>query len=158
MAINVSAIQLEDRDLPAILRYWALKSNVSPELIDLELTETASFNADAKSISTLRELREIGFGLSLDDFGSGYSALSHLLKIPFDKVKLDTVMLDKAISDLNYHSLCKSIVDFSHSIGGLVVCEGGSSVDHQKVALKLGADYLQGYHLGVPVLHQQCPL
>tara|TARA_B100000519_G_C14258698_1_gene446458 strand:+ start:4394 stop:6439 length:2046 start_codon:yes stop_codon:yes gene_type:complete len=156
LAINVSAIQLEDRDLPAILRYWALKSNVSPELIDLELTETASFNADAKSISTLRELREIGFGLSLDDFGSGYSALSHLLKIPFDKVKLDTVMLDKAISDLNYHSLCKSIVDFSHSIGGLVVCEGVSSVDHQKVALKLGADYLQGYHLGVPVLHQQC--
>lgn len=151
VAVNVSALQLEDRNFPMKIRELVYQAGVLPRDIELEITETAVFNSGGQAKDTIRDLQDIGFKISLDDFGSGYSSLGELMEINFDVVKIDMDLLNKAVSNEHHFNLCKSIIDFSHSLGSKIVCEGVSSETHKETAKRLGSDFLQGFLLGKPL-------
>src|SRR5690606_21332773 len=89
VAVNISPVQLRRPDFVDRVMALLERSQVSPRLIELEVTESAAMDRADRVIETLARLHELGFTLSIDDFGTGYSSLAYLKRFPVDKLKID---------------------------------------------------------------------
>ena len=151
VAVNLSARNLLDRELPADVARVLQRHGLAPERLVLEITETTMMSELEVVEEVLAQLRRLGVELSVDDFGTGYSSLAFLQRVSVNEVKVDrsfVVGLQTSDSD---RALVRATVQLAHSLGARAVAEGVEDEALAEVLRGLGCDLAQGFHLGRPV-------
>ena len=124
IAINISAIELRDKDFVAQVRATLAETGLDPRYLELELTETFLMQDSKSTAAVLRALKDIGVHLALDDFGTGYSSLSYLRRFPIDGLKIDRSFVRDLTTDANDASIVSAVIDMGKSLHMSVVAEG----------------------------------
>lgn len=150
IGVNVSPRQLERRRLIHDVGEALAAHGAPPSLLRLELTEHALVGPGASPAVTLHEIRALGVGLSLDDFGSGFSSLRYLADLPFDTIKLDREFMRVEAPWARRARVARATVHLAHDLDMRVVAEGISDEQRLDVARSLGCDEGQGWALGLP--------
>ncbi|OIQ24432.1 EAL domain-containing protein [uncultured Vibrio sp.] len=148
LAINLSSAELDSLQLAQFIKQQASENTVKPHLIDFEITET--FAGDSQSFPLLHELTVQGYRLAIDDFGSGYTSITHLVQYPVQKIKLDRFFLETLIKTGN-EKVIKPLIDLCHSQAMVVTAEG---IENEEMHYWLSAyqcDYMQGFHFAKPL-------
>jgi len=152
MCINVSGVELNNQNFPSQVKALLLKNNVSPECVELEITETAFVAGDMTCLETLKALNELGVSLALDDFGTGYTAFSQLIHYPANCLKIDRSFVNDLFSASESRSKMVMIIQNLAKLYSLRVIAEGVETEEQLAYLKsLGCDWAQGYYLSRPV-------
>ncbi|TFZ39964.1 EAL domain-containing protein [Soehngenia longivitae] len=150
VSINLSARGIIERNIVKFLENLLLKYNLDPKFIEFEVTESSLLNNIERTVEVLDRIKEMGFKLSLDDFGTGFSSLNYLKNLPLDKVKLDKSFIDNIETDERDHLMVKSIIELSHRLGLLVVGEGVETKNQRDLLYILECDFIQGFYYGRP--------
>lgn len=151
IAVNASPRQLHEKDFAQFVGCILSETQLSPESLELEVTETWLMqNLDA-GIQALEQLREMGVRIALDDFGTGYSSLSYLKRLPIDSVKLDASFVKDAATDPDDAALVMAIITLAHTLGKTVIAEGIEREDQLALLRLLRCDEGQGYLFGRPM-------
>ncbi len=151
VSINVSARQLRSGDFHEQVTAALAESGLPPRLMHVELTETAVLADEAQARQILASLREMGVKVWLDDFGTGFSGLSHLRRVPVDGVKIDRSFIADMLRDPDDLALTTAIIAMAHSLGMTVVAEGVEKEGQCDLLHSRGCDLAQGYWLGHPM-------
>ena len=145
VAVNLSAMQLEQPDLPQLVQAALERSGLAAQWLELELVETVLASPDAAG--PLHELRSLGVRLSIDDFGTGYSSLSYLHRLPIDALKIPqtfTQILHNN-ADRGIQPVLEAIIAIARSLGLAVIAEGIETSEQLATLRALGCDAGQGY-------------
>jgi diguanylate cyclase (GGDEF)-like protein len=145
VAVNLSAIDLLDLELPEQLEALARENGVNPESICLEITESAIMADLDRARSVLDRLVAIGFRLSMDDFGTGYSSLAYLKNLPMHEVKIDRSLVSEIATSTQDRAIVSATIEMAHNLGLAVVAEGVETAEQQTLLRNLGCDYAQGF-------------
>lgn len=148
LSINLSSAELDSLQLASDIQSMMELYPITPELIDFEITET--FASDSQSYLLLHELSIMGFKLTIDDFGSGYTSITQLVEYPVQKIKFDREFLETLIKTGN-QQVVKPLVDLCHSQSMMVTAEGIESKEMHQWLADNKCDYMQGYHLSPPL-------
>ncbi|WP_404819990.1 putative bifunctional diguanylate cyclase/phosphodiesterase [Vibrio rhizosphaerae] len=148
IAINLSSAELNSLQLAEYIETLATSYQIPVDLVEFEITET--FAAESQSFPLLHELSKLGFGLTIDDFGSGYSSIAQLVQYPVQKIKLDRQFLDTLINTQK-HQVVKPLIDLCHSQNMEVTAEGIETESMYQWLQEYQCDYLQGYYFGKPL-------
>lgn len=151
IAVNVSAINLDDGGFVESVEHILKDVGVAAGLIELEVTETTLMRDPERARAAIQALNELGVHVAIDDFGTGYSSMTYLRKLAVAKIKIDkSFVMDMSVSR-NDSVIVRSIIDLGHSLGLKVVGEGVETADTMAVLASLGCDYAQGFHLARPM-------
>jgi diguanylate cyclase (GGDEF)-like protein len=150
ISINVSARDLLDREIVAYVSSTLQKYKVRPELICLELTESALMEDPVRARETLHQLHELGVRLSMDDYGTGYSSLAYIKNLALDELKIDRAFVTGLNADNQSAAIIRSTIELGHSLGMTVVAEGVETEQELTALKQFGCDYAQGYHVCRP--------
>lgn len=151
MSLNVSAIQYKQEDFIDKVIEILKKYEISPEEIELEITETILIDDFQKIMEKLSVLRGIGIKISLDDFGTGYSSLAYLKGLPIDTLKLDKSFVDTVITDENTRIITESIIYMAKKLGFETIAEGVETEEQFDYLNSIDCDNIQGFYLGKPM-------
>jgi len=151
VAINVSRAQLLSPGFLPALHGALLCANVSPELIELELTESLFMDLSPIVQTHLRSAREAGVGLAIDDFGTGYSCLSSLKDIPATKLKFDRAFISVLPADRRALAIVKAMTQLGRELGMIVVAEGVETPEQVLACEVAGTDATQGFFHARPM-------
>jgi predicted signal transduction protein with EAL and GGDEF domain len=151
LAINLSISTLTDRELPAVVDQSVKTWGVDPAGIVLEIAENSMISDAERSMAILTRLKGIGVQLSIDDFGSGFSSLSHLRRFPIDEIKVDRPYVAAMLATRGDGALVRSAIDLGHHFGFRVVAEGVDGKDVRAELERLGCDCAQGYLFAKPM-------
>ena len=151
VSVNVSAIQLRDTALPALLQRALEAHAVEPGAIELELTETFLMENAAATVGRLEALKALGISLSIDDFGTGYSSLNYLHQFPIDKLKIDQSFVRDMLDDPADLAITQAIIGLGQTLGLRVVAEGVEIEEEAALLRAAGCDELQGYLFARPM-------
>ena len=152
VAVNLSAAQLRQRDLPALLRRLFAETGVPPHLLELEVTE--SLFVDPSQITIRRCLDAVaamGVSLAIDDFGTGYSSLACLKRLPVDRIKIDKSFLREVGRDPADEAIVRTIIGLARTFDRRVVAEGVETELQRRFLEREGCDEAQGYHFARPM-------
>ena len=155
VSVNVSSKQLRGGELVDVVETVLASSGLKPHQLHLELTETALLSDENLASVLLSRIRATGVKVWLDDFGTGFSGLSHLRRVPVDGVKIDRSFVTDLLRDPDDLALTTSIIAMAHSLGITVVAEGIESEGQYAVLRERGCDQGQGFWLGRPMLAQE---
>ncbi|MDH5832020.1 EAL domain-containing protein [Luteimonas sp. M1R5S18] len=155
VSVNVSARQLRASDLANQVEAVLRETGLAPQQLHIELTETAVIGDEARVSSLLARLRSAGVKVWLDDFGTGFSGLSHLRRVPVDGVKIDRSFIADVLRDPDDLALTTAIIAMAHSLGIHVVAEGVEKEGQYAILRERGCDMAQGFWLGHPVSNQE---
>ena len=151
VSVNVSPRQLRSGDLPDVVAECLRDTGLPASRLHLELTETAVISDEAHASALLATLHRTGVKVWLDDFGTGFSGLSHLRRVPVDGVKIDRSFIADMVRDPDDLALTTAIIAMAHSLGITVVAEGVEKEGQFNLLRERGCDLAQGYWLGYPV-------
>ncbi len=154
MAINVSAHQLSDVALVQHLSDCLKRHNVAAELIDIELTETALFKDTSETQDVIVGINDLNCRLSLDDFGTGFSSISHLRNYPITVVKIDKSLMPQGKDDLKLIALIESMVSMASILGLDIVAEGVETEYQLMLCKQFNIQHIQGYYFSPPLKQQ----
>jgi diguanylate cyclase (GGDEF)-like protein len=154
VAINLSSRQLLEARFVDRVEELLRKHRLPPHCIEIELTENVLQTGSA-TIGVLRELRELGIAIALDDFGVGYSSLASLEQLPLTRVKLDRALIAGIHSSTRSAAIARALVGLCHGIGLEVTAEGIESPEQLSVLMALKPIWLQGYLLSRPVREEE---
>lgn len=155
VSVNLSARQLRDAWLPEQVSQILAETGLSPECLHLELTETMVLDDAIDSAGLMQRLRDAGTKLWLDDFGTGFSGLSHLRRLPVDGVKIDRTFVSDILHDADDRALTRAIIGMAQSLGIVVVAEGIEEQGQYDLLRETGCELGQGYLLGKPMSHEE---
>jgi EAL domain-containing protein (putative c-di-GMP-specific phosphodiesterase class I)/CheY-like chemotaxis protein len=145
VAVNASALEFgSDRFYDMVTRTLEA-TGFDPKRLEIEITETAIIQDEAQVRATIERLHALGVKVALDDFGAGYSSLSHLLRFPFDKLKIDKSFIDACSGDIKSASVIHGVVSIGRSLGMKVVAEGVETPEQHGFLKAAGVHALQGY-------------
>jgi diguanylate cyclase (GGDEF)-like protein/PAS domain S-box-containing protein len=148
IALNLSLKQLRQASFLLNCREVFTQHKVSPDALELEITETTLMADPKRTIELLKELRNMGLHLAIDDFGTGYSSLSALQQFPIGTLKIDQSFVRDVPGDSNDATLVRTIIDMGRSLGMQVVAEGVETLDQLGFLRLAGCDYAQGRLFG----------
>ena len=151
VSVNVSPRQLRKGDLPDIVAECLRESGLPASCLHLELTETAVISDELQAATMLARLHATGVKVWLDDFGTGFSGLSHLRRVPVDGVKIDRSFVADLQRDPDDLALTTAIIAMAHSLGITVVAEGVEKEAQYNLLAERGCDLVQGYWLSHPI-------
>lgn len=151
IAMNVSARDLDDIELPRRVAGLLATHGVSPRRIVLEITESAIMGKPETAIAVLRRLAEQGIDLAIDDFGVGQSSFAYLRKLPVRELKIDRTFIAHLADSREDRAIVRSIIELGHHLGYRVTAEGVEDVRALDVLRELGCDHAQGYLLSRPL-------
>jgi len=152
ISVNVSRVHLQSIDeMVYYVRSLLKKYKIKPEYLEFELTETMSTEKVEDTIEMLNKLRKLGVKVSMDDFGSGYSSLNLLTKLPLDVLKLDKEFLKDFEKDSDGKIIIPSIIDMAKKLKLEVVCEGVETKEQVEFLRDVDCDIVQGYYYSKPI-------
>jgi len=156
IAVNVSALQFREGDVPALVAEALRESGLPPQYLELELTESVLMQRVDEVAQVLRELRQMGVHISIDDFGTGYSSLSYLKRMPIDALKIDRsfvhdLLEDGRIVDGEGAEIVSTIINLAHNLRLRAVAEGVETEEQATFLRERGCDEIQGYLISRPV-------
>ena len=155
VAVNVSPIQFANPAFPSLVMHALAGSGLSPERLELEITESVFLNEGADTDSIFAQLKGLGVRLALDDFGTGYSALHYLRTAPFDKIKIDqSFVRGAAIKGSRNGAIVKAIVSLAEALQMETTAEGAETLDELDLIRSLGCSHVQGFVYGRPASHE----
>ena len=151
VSVNVSRIDMYDPDLIGKFESILKDNSLTPDDLLLEITESAYTQDSEQIISTVNNLRELGFHIEMDDFGTGYSSLNMISELPIDALKLDMKFVRSAFSDQRDTRMLEVIIEIADRLGVPIIAEGVET-EEQLLALRdLGCDIAQGFYFSKPV-------
>lgn len=124
---------------------------VSPQWLELELTESAMMDEPLTAIAVMNELRARGVAMSIDDFGTGYSSLAYLKRFKVSQLKIDRSFVSDIVSSPDDRTIVKTILGLAQSMGIQTIAEGVETAEQLRVLRGLGCECVQGYYLGRPM-------
>ena len=161
VAVNISAVQLQRSDLAATISRLTRKHGINPNMLQLELTESAVFerregrNGESSQDAIVR-LRELGARIAIDDFGTGYSSLSYLKRWRVDYLKIDRSFVRDLVTDMSDLAIVEAIIAMAKHLNIEVVGEGIEGWQQLEKLRQLGCSYAQGFLLARPAPFEQC--
>jgi diguanylate cyclase (GGDEF)-like protein/PAS domain S-box-containing protein len=152
VAVNVSPIQFANPGLIGVIANTLAACGLSPDRLELEITESVFLNDDANTDTTFQRLKGLGVRLALDDFGTGYSSLGYLKKAPFDKIKIDQSFVRGATQQGSRNgAIIRSIVSLAEALNMDTTAEGVETHDELELIRALGCSHVQGYIYSKPI-------
>jgi EAL domain-containing protein (putative c-di-GMP-specific phosphodiesterase class I) len=150
VSVNLSPIQFGQIELPVMLTRIIRETGIDPKRIDLEITEGAVIADIARARRVFAVLQEIGVGIVLDDFGSGFSSIETLRALPFDKIKIDRAIMQKVGEEPIADAVLSAFLRLGHTLNLPVTVEGVETEAQLAVLRREPCDELQGYLVGRP--------
>jgi EAL domain-containing protein (putative c-di-GMP-specific phosphodiesterase class I) len=150
VSVNVSAVQLSEPGLAETVRQVLDELGLDPARLELEMTETAVFSDRDQALRTVQEIKKLGVGVALDDFGVGYSSLDALRSFPFDRIKIDRSFFSDGGTPEQTVELVQAVLSLGRTFGMSVLAEGIETDDQLLLLSDVGCDEAQGYLLGRP--------
>jgi len=151
VAANISALQFSRPEFFDAVRTAIDQSKLSPEWLELELTEGVIIQEFAESVQSIRKLRELGVRISVDDFGTGYSSLNYLHELPLDTLKIDRSFLRNLSAEGGSLPVVQTIISLAHNLHLQVIAEGVETLEQLEVLRRVGCDKIQGHLYGAAV-------
>lgn len=151
VSINLSAKSLKSPFLVNYIENETITSGVNPSLIEFEITEHSLIDNFEFSLDIVNTLKNMGFGISLDDFGTRYSSLDYLRKIPFDTLKIDKSYIDKVTVTGKDRIIVEQIIHLANHLGLITVAEGIETIEQKQILRELGCHLGQGYLMSKPI-------
>lgn len=151
ISVNVSAVQMRRRNLPRLISQALELSGIPPDRLVIELTESAVVADSVNAERILAEIKALGVGLAMDDFGIGYSSLARLKQFPMDKLKLDRSFVTDLLTSRQDAAIARAVVALGHGLGLQVISEGVETEAQLRYLEGEGVDAIQGYLFSPPV-------
>lgn len=151
VAINISSVQFQQKNFLEIISRVLKESGLSPEYLELELTEGIVMQHSEKNLELLQKLKQLGVLLAIDDFGTGYSSMSYLKRFPIDKLKIDQSFVRDVVSDPADSEIIKAIIALGHGLGLRIVAEGVETSEQLDMLRLFHCDEVQGYYFSKPL-------
>ena len=124
-------------------------------MLTLEVTETAAISSSASALAPLRDLRNLGVQISIDDYGTGLSTLEYIRRMPATEIKIDKQFVKSLAVAESDRIMVESTISLAHSLGQKVVAEGVEDRDTLQILASMGCDTAQGFFTGVPMTYQR---
>jgi len=151
MAVNFSPSQLQRDDLADVVARALAASGLPGHLLEAEITENALMDDFPKTMRTLDSIRALGVGVSIDDFGTGFSSMSYILRFNIDRLKIDRSFIRDSSTSAQSAIVTVSIISLAHGLGIKVIAEGVETIDQVNMLAEAGCDDVQGYYFSRPV-------
>jgi EAL domain-containing protein (putative c-di-GMP-specific phosphodiesterase class I) len=151
LAVNLSVKDLMQEDFHTKLEDLIKRSDLPPDVLELEITESTLMDHPELMIKELNKIKKMGITVAVDDFGSGYSSLNYLKKLPVDVLKIDRSFISDIESDPNDSAIVAGIIALAKNLGMSTVAEGVETEAQRKILEQLGCDTFQGYLVSKPV-------
>jgi diguanylate cyclase (GGDEF)-like protein len=151
VAINVSSVQFQRGNIVATIMNALGSGGLSPERVEIEITESVFFENSASNLDALRQLHALGLKIALDDFGTGFSALSYLLSYPFDKIKIDGAFVRAIDNAAGAQTIVRAIAEIGHGMGIVTTAEGVETAAQLRKVHAAGYTEAQGYLIARPM-------
>lgn len=151
VCVNLSLVSLADTTLAERVLAVVSRHGLDPKHVTLEITETAAASHLGKVLENLSRLRMRGFGLAIDDYGTGYSSMQQLVRIPFTELKIDQSFVRNAPSHASSRAMLESSLEMAGKLGIVAVAEGVESRHELKLLTDLGCPLAQGYYIARPM-------
>ncbi|MCH8161640.1 MAG: EAL domain-containing protein [Chloroflexi bacterium] len=155
IAVNLSALQLEQPNLVRMVADVLRETHLGPESLELEITESTTMRSPDRAINALHELRDLGVQISMDDFGVGYSSLAHLRDLPIHTLKIDRSLIAGITRSSNDAAIVTAIIAMANSLNLEVVAEGVETQDQLAFLVDLKCHRYQGFLLSRPIPPEQ---
>ena len=155
ISVNLSPVQFRDPDLAGQVRRALEQSALAPVHLELEITERALMEDTEANLAILRDLKQLGVKISIDDFGVGHSSLSYLRRFAFDEIKLDRSFVGALEHDPSAAAIVRATLSLGHSLGLDAVAEGVESAEQLAMLAAEGCRTAQGYYFSPPVHVQE---
>jgi diguanylate cyclase (GGDEF)-like protein/PAS domain S-box-containing protein len=150
IAVNLSPAQFMHGDLVGLVHSILLETGLSPDRLELEITEGVLIEDLDRGLALLRRLKALGVRVSMDDFGSGYSSLSYLQAFPFDKIKIDRAFVMNLGRNPQSAAIVRAVIGLGHGLEMSIVAEGVETQEQLGFLADHGCDAVQGYFIGKP--------
>lgn len=151
VAVNLSPIQFKSRELVDNVRNVLMETGLSPERLELEITESVLLHDTRSALEILNGLKQLGVRIAMDDFGTGYSSLRYLNSFPFDKIKIDkSFIADMADRDKS-SAIVKSVISLGQSLNMTTTAEGVETPEQAAFLASEGCEQVQGFYFGRPM-------
>jgi EAL domain-containing protein (putative c-di-GMP-specific phosphodiesterase class I) len=151
VSLNMSARDLHSESIVEHLGDCLRRHRVDPRQLQVEITESALMADPPRARSTLRQVADLGVGISLDDFGTGYSSLQHLRRLPLAEIKVDQSFVATMVGNHDDAAIVASTLDMARALGLRTVAEGVADRLTFQLLGRLGCDLGQGWYLGRPM-------
>ena len=151
VSVNVSRVDIFDYDLVDHMKGLIREFDLSPDEFLLEITESAYTQNSAQIISTVNALREAGFHIEIDDFGSGYSSLNMISTLPMDALKLDMEFMHNAFKERKNTKMLDAVIDIAYSLEVPTIAEGVETAEQMFALKAMGCDIVQGFYFSKPL-------
>ncbi|WP_085918717.1 bifunctional diguanylate cyclase/phosphodiesterase [Halomonas sp. CSM-2] len=155
VAVNLSASDVTDPELPGQLAELLARHDLAADQLSLEVTESAVMQDINAAARTLDELSRLGVSIAIDDYGTGYSSLAQIKRLPVNELKIDKSFVLKLDSQEDDLTIVRSTIEMGHSLGLSIVAEGVENAASAALLNDLGCDYLQGYWIAKPMPSDQ---
>lgn len=149
MAVNISARQLQKSNFVDELKEVLKRTQLSPDNLELEVTEGVIMGQVERQ--QLMQLRKLGLGISIDDFGVGYSSLAYLSQLPVDRLKIDQSFVQDIGNNQRHEAIVRAVIAMGHAHGLTIVAEGVEKNEQQNFLKREGCDEIQGFLMGKPM-------
>jgi EAL domain-containing protein (putative c-di-GMP-specific phosphodiesterase class I) len=151
VSVNVSAAQLQRPDFIRIVEGALAASGLSPQRLEIEITESLFIDAATVALGHLHALRARGVQVALDDFGTGYSSLAYLRRFPFDTLKIDRAFVRELMTRHDARAIVRTIIDLARTLGMHTLAEGVEEPAQLEVLREAGCAAIQGYLVARPM-------
>lgn len=155
VSVNVSRVDIFDYDLVDHMKALLREFDLSPDEFLLEITESAYTQDSAQIIDTVKALREAGFHIEIDDFGSGYSSLNMISTLPMDALKLDMEFMHNAFKERKNTRMLDAVIDIAYSLDVPTIAEGVETAEQMFALKAMGCDIVQGFYFSKPLPPEQ---
>lgn len=155
MAVNISPVQFRKEHFEHMVMSVLMATRLSPEYLELEITESSAMENAEKAVETLNCLSKLGLSIAIDDFGTGYSSLAYLKRFPIQKLKIDRSFVKDIEGENCDAAIAKSIIDLAHNMSLQVIAEGVECLDQSDWLLNRGCDQVQGFYYSKPLSEEQ---
>jgi EAL domain-containing protein (putative c-di-GMP-specific phosphodiesterase class I) len=150
VSVNLSPRQFDAGDLVQTVEDALASTGMPPDLLWLEITESALMRDTASTVAILHDLRRLGVHLSIDDFGTGYSSLSYLKRFPVEALKIDQSFTDGLGTEPEDTAIVTAVVGLAHALNLRAIAEGVETPAQHDYLRRLGCEGAQGYYFGRP--------
>jgi EAL domain-containing protein (putative c-di-GMP-specific phosphodiesterase class I) len=150
VAVNLSSAHFRTGNIVNVVMNALAASGLSPDRLELEITESVLLHEDPQNLATLHSLRKLGVSIALDDFGTGYASLSYLQSFPFDKIKIDKSFIGALTERAGSAAIVQAVVELGRSFGMTTTAEGVETQAQLDALRGIGCTHAQGYLFSPP--------